>query len=139
MLAPMIFGKEKIIPIIAMSLLLIGASSAIYANETQIDKETIRINGIEYSIDHLFGLSSVKTIITDEGEKEGIALDELILKLNINCPECSQYTIKGSDTYQQTINWDIIKTGILTDYRKVFFPDTAQYLWVKDIIEIEVK
>jgi hypothetical protein len=32
----------------------------------------------------------------------------------------------------------MLKTGILTDHRNVFFPDTAHYLWVKNIIEIEV-
>jgi hypothetical protein len=121
-----------------MSLLLVGTSSAIYVNETQIDKETISINGIEYTIDQIFGIGNIKTIITDEGEKTGVALDDLIYKLNINCPECSSYTIKGSDNYQQTVDWDIIKTGVLTDHNKVFFPDTAHYLWVKNIIEIEV-
>jgi hypothetical protein len=121
-----------------MSLLIVGTSSAIYVNQTQTDKETITIYGFEYTIDQLFRIGIINTIITDDGEKTGIALDDLMNKLNINCPECSSYTIKGSDNYQHTIDWDILKTGILTDYRKVFFPDTPQYLWVKNIIEIEV-
>jgi hypothetical protein len=136
--ATMILGKEKIIPIIAMSLLLVGTSSAIYVNETQIDKETIAINGSEYTVDQLFKIGTIKTIETDDGKKTGVALEELMYKFNINCPECSSYTIKGSDNYQQTVDWDIMKTGVLTDYRNIFFPHTAHYLWVKNIVEIEV-
>lgn len=136
--ATMILGKEKIIPIIAISLLLVGTSSAIYVNETQIDKVTIAIDGIDYTIDQIFAIGTIKTINTDDGKKTGIALDDLMYKVNINCPDCSSYTIKGSDNYQQTVDWDILKTGVLTDYREVFFPDTAHYLWVKNIVEIEV-
>ena len=134
----MILGKEKIIPIIAMGLLLVGTSSAIYVHESQVDKNTIKINENEYTIEQIFDIGSIKTVNTDDGEKTGIALEDLFYKLGINCPECHLYTIKASDRYQQKVSWDILKTGILTDYNKVFFPDTAHYLWVSNIVEIEV-
>ena len=137
--APMILGKEKTIPLIAMILLLIGTISAIYVQATQIDKDTIKINGKEYTIEQIFEISSINTIETDDGTKTGVALEDLIHKLDINCPECHMYTIKASDRYQQTVGWNILKTGVLTDYKKVYFPDTAHYLWVHDVIEIEVK
>ena len=135
----MILGKEKIIPIIAMSLLLVGTSSAIYVHETQIGKNIIKINENEYTIDQIFNIGSIKTVDTDDGEKTGISLEDLIFKLGINCPDCHMYTIKGNDKYQQTVSWDILKTGVLTDYQKVYFPDTAHYLWVSNVVEIEVK
>jgi len=47
-------GKEKIIPILAMTLLLIGIFSAIYVHANQINKDTIAINGEEYSINQIF-------------------------------------------------------------------------------------
>lgn len=137
--AQMILGKEKIIPIIAMSLLLVGTSSAIYVHETQIEKDVIRINKMEYTIGQLFSIGLIQTVKTDDGEKTGIGLEDLMYKLGVNCPECHSYTIKGNDRYQQTVGWDILKTGVLTDYQKVYFPDTAHYLWVSDIVEIEVK
>ena len=80
-----------------------------------------------------------RVIETDEGEKTGIALDELIITVGVGCVNCHEYTIKAKDGYQQTVNWDILKTGILTDYGRVYFPDTAQTFWVRDVIEIEVK
>ena len=136
--APMILGKEKIIPIIAMSLLLIGTGSAIYAYESQTDSKSITIDGNQYSLEQIFGLGNLKTVDTDNGKKTGVSLEDLIYSLGINCPDCNMYTIKGSDRYQQTVTWDILKTGILTEFRQVFYPKTAHYLWIKDVIEIEV-
>ena len=135
----MITGKEKIIPVFAMIVLLIGSFSAIYVHATQIDKNTIKINGSGYSIEQIFFMGVVRTIETDEGEKTGVALDDLMSRVGVACLVCHKYIIRASDGYQQTINWDIMKTGILTDYGRVYFPDTAHTFWVRDIIEIEVK
>jgi len=131
-------GKE-LVPIIAMIVLLIGTVSTLYVHATQINKDTITINGQEYSIDQLFSMVDTKTIETSEGEKTGIALDDLMIKFGIGCTSCNDYIIKAKDKYQQTVNWDVMKTGILTDYSRVYFPDTAHSFWVRDIIEIEVK
>jgi hypothetical protein len=135
----MIMGKEKTIPIIAMLVLLIGIFSTIYVHANQIEKETIAINGQDFTLDQLFSNGVVREINTDEGKQTGIALDELIIMIGIDCTRCNEYTIKAKDGYQQTVNWDVFKTGILTDYRKVIFPDTAHSFWVRDVIEIEVK
>ena len=135
----MTMGKEKLIPIFAMIVLLIGTFSAIYVHATQVNKDTITINGQEYSIDQLFSMADLRTIETDEGEKTGIALDDLMIKVGIGCLSCNDYTIKAKDKYQQTVNWNIMKTGILTEYGTVYFPNTAHSFWVRDVIEIEVK
>jgi hypothetical protein len=135
----MFIGKEKIIPIIAMIVLLIGIFSAIYVNATQINKDTITINEKEFTIEQLSRFTLSKTILTDEGEKNGIALDDLIYKIGIECGECNEYTFKAKDGYQQTVNWDLMQKGVLTDYSRVYFSDTAHVLWVRDVIEIEVR
>jgi len=132
-------GKEKIIPILALIVIVIGGTSTAYVYVTQIDKDTITINGEEYTIDQIFYMGETKTIQTIEGEKAGVALDDLIIKAGAGCPSCHEYTIKAKDGYQKTVNWEIMKTGILTDIKKVFFPNTAKAFWVGDIIEIEVK
>jgi len=139
MRAPMNLGKEKLIPIFAMIVLLIGTFSVIYVHASQIDKNTITINSQEYTIDEIFSLAESKTIETDEGIKSGVSLADLISKVGISCTSCSKYTFKAKDGYQQTVDFEIFKTGILTDYSRVYFPNTAQALWVSDVIEIEVK
>ncbi len=132
-------GKEKIIPILALVVLIIGGTSSAYVYTTQIDKETIAIKGVEYTIDQLFYIAEEKTIQTIEGEKTGVSLEDLISKIGIGCPSCYEYTIKAKDGYQQTVEWDIMKTGVLSNIKKVYFPDTPKKFWVGDIVEIEVK
>jgi hypothetical protein len=132
-------GKEKIIPILALIVLLIGGTSSAYVYVTQIDKETISINGYEYTLDQLLFMGETITIQTVEGEKTGVSLEDLIPKLGIGCPSCNEYTIKGKEGYQQTVEWEIMKTGVLSDIKKVYFPDTPKKFWVGDIVEIEVK
>ena len=132
-------GKEKIIPILALVVIIIGGISTAYVYATQVDKNTITLNGQDYTIDQIFYIGRTKTIQTIDGEKTGVALDDLILKAGVGCPSCNVYTIKAKDGYEKTVDWDIMKTGVLTDYKKVFFPNTAKAFWVSDIIEIEVK
>ena len=139
MRAPIIMGKEKFIPILALIVIIIGGISTGYVYATQIDKDTITINGGEYTIDQLFYMTELKTVQTVDGEITGISLEDLILKVGISCPSCSEYTIKASDGYEKTVAWEIMKTGVLVDYKKVFFPNTAKAFWVENIIEIEVK
>ena len=132
-------GKEKIIPILALIILIVAGSSSAYVYISQVDKETIEINGEEYTIDQLFFIGEKKTVITVEGEITGVSLEDLISKVGIACPSCYTYTIIGKDGYQQTVDWDIMKTGVLTNIKKVYFPETAKKFWVSDIVEIEVK
>ena len=132
-------GKEKIIPILALIILIVAGTSSAYVYISQVDKETITINNEEYTIDQLNFIGETKIIQTVEGEKTGISLEDLIEKIGIACPSCYSYTIIGKDGYQQTVEWDIMKTGVLTNIKKVFFPDTPKKFWVGDIVEIEVK
>jgi hypothetical protein len=131
-------GKEKLIPILALSLVLIGIFSNVYVYASQVDKETITINDQEYTIDDIFFIADEKTIETSDGEKTGASLELLIMKIGIGCPSCHEYTIKARDAYEQTVDWDIMKTGVLSNEDKVFFPDTPKKFWVSDVVEIEV-
>jgi hypothetical protein len=121
-------GKEKIIPIFAMVLLLIGTFSTLYVHalsQTSVVEEgDILINGETYSI---------------EGEKTGIALDELITDSYDGCYNCNNYLIEGEDGYKKTVDWSMMQKGILTEESRVFFPETAHAFWVRDVVKIEVK
>jgi len=131
-------GKQKIIPVLAMVLLLIGIISALYVHATQINKNTITINGQEYTYDDLFLLGGEKTIKTVDGEVTGASLENIIKSIGIACTSCSKYTIKATDGYQKTIEWNVLKTGVLSKENRVYFPDTPKALWVSDVVEIEV-
>jgi hypothetical protein len=131
-------GKQKIIPVIAMVLLLIGVISALYVNATQINKETITIKGQDYTFDELIIIGGEKTIETVEGEITGASLENIMEGIGFGCISCNEYTIKGADGYQKTVEWNVLKTGVLTEEKRVFFPDTPKALWVSDVVEIEV-
>jgi len=131
-------GKEKLLPVFAIAVLLIGCFSALYVHAIEVNSKTIKINDQEYTISQIFGLADTRTIITDEGEKTGVALDDLILKTGSKCYSCSTYTFKAKDGYQQTVTWDYLKKGVLTDENRIYFSDTAHSFWVRDLVEIEV-
>lgn len=142
-------GKEKIIPILAMIVVVIGVTSSlyVYAQESELEKQRekynqeniITIDNLEYNLEELFTLIDNKTVIADDEKIAGIALDGLIIYTDIECPSCHEYTFKASDNYQQTVTWEMMQTGILTDYNRVIFPETAHSFWVRNVIEIEVK
>ena len=136
----MSMGKEKIIPILAMTVLVIGSFSALFvhANQLIVEKDTIVVNGEKFTTKELFESVNLRTIQTDEGNKTGLALDELIIYSGVNCPLCHKYTIKAKDPYQKTVNWDDMKKGVFTDYERVYFKDKAHAYWVYDVVEIEV-
>lgn len=131
-------GKQKIIPLLATVILVIGIISALYVNATQITKNTITINNQEYTFDELLLLGGKKTIKTVDGEVTGVSLGNIMKTIEISCTQCNKYTIKGADGYQKTVDWNVLQTGVLTKEKRVFFPDTPKALWVRDVVEIEV-
>ena len=142
----MFMGKEKIITILAMTVLFIGISSTIYVNAVENDenlpKNIFIINGSEYSFEELSKNFQQETIETDDGYKTGLPLEEIIPYVGVSCPSCNSYTFKASDPYQQTVTWTDVKTGILThdeEYNlRVYFPNLAHSFWVCNLVEIEV-
>ena len=131
-------GKEKLLPICAIAVLLIGCLSSLYVNGIEIYSNTIKINNDEYTMDEIFSLAKTRTIITDDGEKTGLALDDLIISAGYTCISCNVYTFKSKDGYQQTLTGDYLQKGVLTKDNRVFFSNTAHAFWVKNIVEIEV-
>jgi len=135
-------NKEKILPFIAMIVLIIGMSATLYVHAQQStiqnDTEMIIINESTYTLSELFASISSETIETDDGAKTGIPTDEIINHCAIDCPSCHTYTFISSDGYQQTVTWEHMQQGVLSEEIRVFFPDVAHAFWVRDIIEIEV-
>ena len=129
-------GKEKLIPLVALIMLILGATSTVYVYATQIDTDTITINNIEYTVDQIFYVAEPRTF--DSLEYSGVALDDLILKTGIACAECHEYNISGDDGYQKTVQWENMQNGLLTNERKVIFTDLPKAFRVKNVITIEV-
>jgi len=107
----MIMGKEKAIPIIAMVVLFIGIFSTIYVDANQVEKDTIEIYGRNFSLDQLFSDGVERTIETDEGEKTGISLEDIIINVGIGCVQCHDYTIKAKlkDEYGGESDWGYLE------------------------------
>jgi hypothetical protein len=132
-------GKEKLLPVFAIIIILIACFSALYVHAVEVDSEKIKINNQDFTINEFFSIADKRTIITDEGEKTGVALDDLILKTGSLCSSCNTYTFKAKDGYQQTVTWDYLEKGVLTKENRIYFSDTPHSFWVRDIVEIEVK
>lgn len=142
-------GKEKLIPVLAIIVILIGISCSLYVNAKELELEKkysgsnqesiINIANQDYDLNELFSIIQVKTIQTDEEERIGLALDELIIYVGVSCLSCHEYTFKAKDGYQQTVKWENLETGVLTEEARVYFPGLAHAFWVRNIVEIEVR
>lgn len=140
----MIIGKDKLIPVLAIIVLFIAVGSTIYvqATKTEITEENvILVNGNKYLLNELFEKIEKRTIQIDGDEYFGIALDRLISYSGVTCGSCNTYTIKAVDPtpYQQTVKWENMQKGVITEYSRVYFPDIARAFWVYNVVEIEVK
>lgn len=133
-------GKEKLIPILALIILSIGSSSTIYVYATQdntnIDTDTITIYNQHYTIEQIFSIAEPR--IFNDLNYSGIALDDLIIKVGVECPECHTYTITGEGGYQKTVKWENIQNGLLTIDKMVVFTDLPKAYRVRGVVKIEV-
>ena len=130
-------GKDRLLPIFALLILLIGSVSSIYVYATQATTNTLLVNGQHYTMDQLFSLAQPRSF--NESQYSGIALDDLMLKTGVSEPEQHQYTLKASDGYEKTVTWENMKNGLLTKESESVFSDLPKAFRVKDIITIEVK
>jgi len=130
-------GKDRLLPIFALLILLIGSVSSIYVYATQTTTNTLRVNGQYYTMDQLFSLTQPRTF--HESQYSGIALDDLMLKTGVSQPEQHTYTLKGVDGYEKTVTWENMKNGLLTKEAESVFSELPKAFRVKDIITIEVK
>ena len=136
----MILGKEKLIPILALTVLLIGSGSSVYVYATHIDGDSdgniITVYEKQYAVSDLFSVAKLR--IFESLNCSGVALDDLILKVGVDCPVCGVYRIIGEDGYSQTVSWENMQNGLLTTNRRVIFSDLPKAFNIRDVVEIEV-
>jgi hypothetical protein len=136
----MTVSKEKLIPICAILVLVIGSIATVYVYAYSIDNTTnkydIKINDIEFTIEYLF--LNVQPRIFNSINVIGIALDDLIINLDIDYPKYYSYKIIGQDGYSQTVTWENMQNGLLTYEKRVFFLDLPKAFNVRDVVKIEV-
>ena len=130
-------GKDRLLPICAICVLFVACTSSLYVHALQIESETLRVNGQDYTIDQLFSLTNPRQF--DELQETGIALDDLLLKTGVSNPETQTFTLRGADGYEKTVTWDNMKNGLLTKDRESIFSNLPKAFRVKDIVTIEVK
>ena len=131
-------GKEKLIPIFALIVLLIGSLSSVYVYATTTNSDYITINGTDYTIDQLFFIGEQKSIESNSELFSGVALDDLIIKIGVPNPERHEYTIIAADGYQKTVKWENMENGLLTKDGMSIFSDLPKSFRVRDIVKIEV-
>lgn len=127
-------GKDRIIPLFAMILLIIGCLSSLYVYANTIHTPTIIINNQEFSYEQLLENTNPRTI----DAFEGIALDDLITNSGITEPSRHEYTIIGADGYQKTVKWNHLQNGLLTPEGQVIFSNLAKAFRVRDVVIIKV-
>ena len=129
-------GKDRLLPIFTILILIISSISSIYIYATQATMNTLLVNGQQYTIDQLFSLAQPRTL--NESQYIGIALDDLMLKTGVANPEQHKYILRGSDGYEKTVTWENMKNGLLTKDGESIFSDLPKAFHVKNIITIEV-
>ncbi len=130
-------GKDRLLPIFALLILLIGSISSIYVYATQVTTNTLLVNGQHYTMDQLFSLAQPRSF--NESQYSGIALDDLMLKTGVSQPEQHKYTLRGADGYEKTVTWENMKNGLLTKESESVFSDLPKAFHIKDTITIEVE
>jgi hypothetical protein len=129
-------GKDRLLPIFAILILIISGISSTYIYATQATTNTLLVNGQQYTIDQLFSLVQPRTL--NESQYTGIALDDLMLKTGVTNPEQHTYTLRGSDGYEKTVTWENMKNGLLTRDGQSIFSDLPKAFRVKNVNTIEV-
>ena len=136
----MFMGKQTLIPIFAIIVLFIGSGSSVYVYAIQgnadIDTDTITIYKQQYTIEELFTVVEPRAF--DALNYSGVALDDLIIKVGVECPSCHTYTITGDDGYQKTIAWENMQNGLLTIDKMTVFSDLPKAFRIKNVLKIEV-
>ena len=133
----MFMGKEKLIPIFAILILILGSGTTLFVHATQNNTKSIIVNEKTYTIDQIFFISQTRSFPTLD--ISGVALDDLLMKAGVVNPEQKTYTIIGADGYQKTVKWENIQNGLLTKDRQVFFSDLPKAFRIKDVTTIKVE
>ena len=133
----MSLGKDKLMPLLAILVLLIGIISSLYVHVTQQELGgTIKIGNEVFTFEQLLQMCEQKEL--DEIGYSGIALDDILLKAGVSSPENHEYTIAGADGYQKTVTWENLRNGLLTEEKTVIFSDLPKIFRVRDVVEIEI-
>ena len=127
-------GKDRVIPLFAMILLLIGCLSSLYVYANTIDTHTITINNKVFTYAQLAVHTNTRIIESNEG----FALDDLINNSGVTEPTHHEYVIIGADGYQKTVQWNHLQNGLLTPEGQVIFSDLAKAFRVMDVVMIKV-
>ena len=75
-------GKDRLLPIFALLILIIASTSSIYVYATQTTTETLLVNGQYYTIDHLFSCLLYTSDAADEEDSVDLGGRRIIKKKN---------------------------------------------------------
>ncbi|HDS59293.1 MAG TPA: hypothetical protein ENN54_03245 [Thermoplasmatales archaeon] len=132
---------ERLVPLVAACLLLLGTLSTIYVKSFQEQESTefISLNGTAVSIDHLYATYSEQSLETSADETHtGIPFASLTQEAGIQDPAAHIYRIIAADGYTKEVEWKYLQNSVLTSDKRIIFAQLPKQYWVRDIVEIKV-
>jgi len=135
--------KEAIVSAVAFFLLATGITSNAYLHLRHIEKgDYISIGNEKVYIDDIFETCGIMTFeVNEKGVMKnytGALLSDIINMSHIENPQEHKYVIIASDGYQKTVEWKDMMNGIITEEKRIIFPNLPRAFWIRDVIKIEV-
>ena len=130
-----------VVPLVAVSLLIIGTMATIYVKsyEEKGTAGTINVSGVDVPNSILFSLYDQQILRTSVDETHiGIPLSKVLEYAHIETPTEYRYMIIGSDGYGKEVEWEHIEKSVLTAEKRIVFADLPKQFWVRNIIEIRL-
>jgi len=133
---------DKVAIVVAFLLIIVGIVSGINLRsqgaKVASTENSIEVDGEIILLDDVFGNLQKETVEVNNVNYSGVRLADIIELANVSEKESQHYVIIGESDYQQTVSWSDISKGILTEEKRVIFPDLPKKFWVKGVIRIEV-
>jgi len=105
------------------------------------DPDAIEVNDRQYVAKQPFYIfaDDLVEVTVDNATYTGVRPSDLVNHTGLADGSLHNFTIIGSDGYNQTVNWSDMVSGVLVEANmQIVFPELETEYWVSDIIEIEV-
>jgi hypothetical protein len=125
-----------LIKILAVVVVIAGAASTWFLiNQTvDVNADVFDVGGNTFRFEDLFSAAEMLEV----EEYAGAPLENIITLAGVQEPESHTYVIHSSDSYQQTVEWEDMVGGIITEDRRMVLPGLPKKFWVRDVVKIEV-
>ena len=135
----MIRSLHQILALAIIVLLTLSSAACLDSDDDNGDeKEKITVNGLEFTVEELFGTLAAVNITGSDGKQyEGITLSDLINHTLLLDSQDLQYSIEASDGYKKNVTWADMQLGVLVrPDLMTAFPHLPGKYRVRDVVRI---